>query len=120
MIIKELSKCTEFIAEDKSILRELLNPNKTSLPFNYSLAHACIKPGNKTVPHRLKTSEVYYLLEGSGIMHVEKESAHVHSGVAISIPPNAVQYIHNNGSIDLKFLCMVSPAWKKEDEELLG
>lgn len=118
MIIKKLPKCTEFIARDKSILRELFNPNKTPLPINYSLAHACVKPGDKTLPHRLKTSEVYYILEGSGIMHIDSESKTVCTGDAMFIPPNATQYIHNNGSMDLKFLCIVNPAWKKEDEEL--
>jgi mannose-6-phosphate isomerase-like protein (cupin superfamily) len=37
-------------------------------------------------------------------------------GQAIYIPPNAKQYIRNTGSSDLKFICIVDPAWRKEDE----
>ncbi|MFH1379439.1 MAG: cupin domain-containing protein, partial [bacterium] len=87
MIIKKLSACSQFTAGDKSILREILNPIKTTLPIPYSLAHASVKPGNKTLAHRLKTSEVYYIIEGSGIMHIDNESETVSAGDSIVIPP---------------------------------
>ncbi len=34
----------------------------------------------------------------------------------IVIPPNAKQYIRNIGATDLKFLCIVDPAWCPADE----
>jgi len=37
----------------------------------------------------------------------------------IYIPPNSVQRIKNIGPNDLIFLCIVDPAWKPEDEELV-
>lgn len=119
MFIKDLQDCDEFIAGDNTILRELLHPDKAPLDLRYSLAHAIVKPGDTSQPHRLKTSEVYYILEGEGRMTINSETADVGPGQAIYIPPMATQYIQNTGSIDLKFICIVDPAWRVEDEEVL-
>jgi len=119
MLIKDLKKCEEIIAGDNSILKELLNPLKDKIITNYSLAHAKVKPGEITFAHRLKSSEVYYILEGKGEMHIDNEKEKVFTGQAIYIPPNSVQRIKNIGISDLVFLCIVDPAWKPEDEELV-
>jgi mannose-6-phosphate isomerase-like protein (cupin superfamily) len=119
MFIKDLKNCKEFIAGDNSILRELLHPDKADLNLRYSLAHAVVKPGQTTQPHKLKVSEVYYILEGEGLMHIENEEAKVSPGQAIYIPPNSRQFIQNTGDKDLKFLCIVDPAWRVEYEEVL-
>ncbi len=117
MYIKELKNCEEFIAGDKTVLRELLHADKIpDAGFRYSLAHATVKTGESSTPHALKTSEVYYILEGEGEMHIDDESEKVNTGQVIVIPPNAKQYIKNIGDGDLKFLCIVDPAWRKEDE----
>ena len=119
MLVKDLNDCKEFLAGDKTILKELLHPGKEDLRLHYSLAHATLKKGEVSTPHRLKTSEVYYILNGEGIMHIDEETKRVYPGQVIYIPPNAKQYIENTGTLDLKFLCIVDPAWKKEDEEIL-
>lgn len=119
MFIRQLKNCSEFIAGDVSYLRELLNAKTDKRAYRYSLAHVVVKPYTKTMPHALKTSEVYYILEGCGRMHVGDEAAEVTAGCAIDIPPNAVQYIENTGSCDLAFLCIVDPAWCAEDEKIL-
>jgi mannose-6-phosphate isomerase-like protein (cupin superfamily) len=80
MFIRELKDCEEFIAGDNCTLREILHPDKENLALRYSLAHAIVKPGDTTWRHRLKTSEVYYILEGEGVMHIENENAPVRSG----------------------------------------
>ena len=120
MIIKDLQDCEEFIGGDNTLLREILRPDKADLQLRYSLAHAVVKPGQTSHPHKLKTSsEVYYILEGYGVMHIGDESARVRAGQAIYIPPGSVQFIENVGESDLKFLCMVDPAWAAEDEVVL-
>lgn len=119
MLIKDVQKCEEFIAGDNAILRELLHPDKEDLKLRYSLAHATIRQGETSYRHRLKHSEVYYILEGEGMMYIDNESVKVLPGQAIYIPPNAIQCIRNTGQDDLKFLCIVDPAWRPEDEEAL-
>ena len=119
MFIRDLRDCEAFTAGDNSVLRELLHPDKADLKLGYSLAHAVVKRHEKTQPHRLRTSEVYYILKGGGIMHIDSETAGVVPGQAVYIPPYSVQYIENTGDEDLKFLCIVDPAWRPEDEEVL-
>ena len=35
------------------------------------------------------------------------------------VPPNSKQFIENIGSNKLRFLCIVEPAWKADDDEIL-
>jgi mannose-6-phosphate isomerase-like protein (cupin superfamily) len=119
MFIRELEDCKQFIAGDKCELREILHPDKEDLALRYSLAHAVVKPGDTTWAHRLKTSEVYFILNGEGTMHINDTSAPVRPGSTIYIPPLAKQRITNSGKTDLEFICIVDPAWRKEDEEIL-
>ncbi len=119
MIIKDLSKCEYFTSEDKTYLCELLHPAGEKVDLPYSIAHAIVKPGNESLPHRLKTSsEVYFILEGEGDVHIGEEHALVGPGRAILIPPGSWQHIRNIGTVDLKFLCIVHPMWHAEDEEV--
>lgn len=118
MFIRHLKDCKEFIGGDNSVLREFLHPQKAGLKINYSLAQAVVSAGKITKPHKLKSCEVYYILEGEGLMHVDNESEKVSAGCAVYIPQQASQYIENTGSCDLKFLCIVEPAWQAEDEKV--
>ncbi len=117
MFVIDQKDCEEFIAGDGSILRELLHPDKAELAIRFSLARARVKPGQTTLRHRLKTAEVYYIVEGGGTISIDGESRNVREGQAIYIPPLSWQSIHNPGPKDLIFLCMVDPAWRREDEE---
>ena len=118
MFVKYLKDCRQFIAGDDSILRELLHPEKNGLQIRYSLAHAKIQPGHKTRPHKLKSAEVYYIISGHGLMHIDDQSSQVGPDCAVYIPPDSTQYIENTGTSDLKFLCIVDPPWKEKDEEV--
>jgi mannose-6-phosphate isomerase-like protein (cupin superfamily) len=43
----------------------------------------------------------------------------VRPGSTVCIPPLAKQSITNSGRTDLRFICIVDPAWRREDEEVL-
>ena len=119
MFIRNLNDCPEFTAGDNCRLREVLHPDKADLAHRYSLAHAAVAPGQTTWLHALKTSEVYYILSGAGVMHIDGERAAVRPGDTVYIPPRAKQQITNTGGTDLLFLCIVDPAWRSEDEEIV-
>ena len=119
MIVKDVGDLEPIIAADGSRLREILHPDRDEAAVGYSLAIAAVRPGESTSPHRLASSEVYYLVSGAGRMHVDDDVATVHAGNAVYIPAGSVQWIENTGRIDLSFLCIVEPAWKREDEEVL-
>lgn len=116
MLVQKLSNCDEFLAGDSTRLRELLHPDKQPLALRYSLAHATLPVGETSQPHSLKTSEVYYILSGKGEMHIGDETQLVEPGDAVYIPPQARQFIANCGSEPLIFICIVDPAWRREDE----
>ncbi|HUV66018.1 MAG TPA: cupin domain-containing protein [Sedimentisphaerales bacterium] len=119
MFVRRLEDCREFVAADGSVLRELLHARTQPVQIRYSLAHAKVNPGQSTLLHRLISSEVYYILAGRGMMHIDREVSPVGPGCAVYIPPGAMQSIENVGDTDLVFLCIVDPAWRAEDEEVL-
>ena len=122
MLVWRLEKLKEIIAIDDTILREIINPlhDDRNLKLGYSIAHAIVKPGNASLSHRIKTSsEIYYILKGSGRMYVDEESEDVGPSDTIYVRPDAIQYIENTGDADLVFLCIVYPSWRAEDEELV-
>ncbi|KXH70551.1 MAG: hypothetical protein AM326_04085 [Candidatus Thorarchaeota archaeon SMTZ-45] len=122
MIVKKLNDLKEIIALDGTIIREMLNPKHDTIPLHigYSLAHATLPPKKCSLSHRFKTaSEVYYILKGEGMMHIDDETQRVGPGDTIYIPPKAVQSIENTGEINLEFLCIVYPEWQPDAEELV-
>lgn len=120
MFIRDLKDRPEFLAGDGTVLRELFNPLTDGLNLRYSFAHARLAPGLTSLLHRLSTSEVYYILEGEGLMEIDGETRRVTPGQAVYIPPGAAQRITSTGDTELVFVCMVDPAWRVEDEEIMG
>jgi mannose-6-phosphate isomerase-like protein (cupin superfamily) len=120
MLVRSVPDGFHFQALDQTTICELLHPDQENLDIPYSLAHALLKPGAASLPHFLKqSSEVCFILEGQGIMHIDDETSPVGPGQAVYIPPGSKQYIQNIGTNDLKFLCIVHPMWRKDDEVIM-
>lgn len=119
MLITTLKDCQEFLAGDHTLLRELLHPARGPGQIRYSLAHGRLEPGKRSKLHRLASAEVYYFLAGCGVMRIGEETALVEAGTALYVPPGAAQCLENSGTATIEFLCLVDPAWRREDEELL-
>ncbi len=117
MNIRELKDVPEITAGDGVLLRELWNPNsQPEFAARYSLAVARLSPGRSSKPHHLSTHELYLILSGVGVMHIEDESEEVTPGCAIEIPAGSRQWLENIGSSALTFVCIVDPGWRPEDE----
>jgi mannose-6-phosphate isomerase-like protein (cupin superfamily) len=119
MIVKDVAEVMPMVAGDETELRELLHPDRDDVELRYSLACAVVKPGKRSLRHRLEFAEVYYIIFGSAAMHVADEVEHIHAGHCVYIPPGSEQWIENIGRIDLAFLCVVDPPWKAEHETVL-
>ncbi|OPY37406.1 MAG: Cupin domain protein [Methanoregula sp. PtaU1.Bin051] len=122
MLIRHTDDCPHRRVMDASLLCELLHPEHVSGAgkAGCSIAHAVVPAGESTLPHRLRTStEIYYILSGTGRMRIGGEVKEVGPGHIVMIPPLAVQHIENTGTADLCFLCIVAPPWRGEDEELV-
>ena len=52
-------------------------------------------------------------------MNIDDESFSVKKDDSVYVPPMSEQFMENTGPSDLKFLCIVDPAWKAEDEKIL-
>jgi len=118
MLVKNTKEVPHFIAGDKTIIRELLHPKNEVVDINYSIAHASVLEGEASLPHALTSSEVYYILQGSGQVFIDDSTKQVQTGDIVFVPPKATQYIKNTGEGVLSFLCIVEPFWTAASEHI--
>jgi len=105
--------------KDGSTIRELMHPT-SSIAEKQSLAEALVAPGEVTLMHyHQKTEELYFIIQGKGLMMLGDEHFEVTEGDTVCIKPGVRHHIKNLGSDDLKFLCCCSPAYCHEDTYLL-
>jgi mannose-6-phosphate isomerase-like protein (cupin superfamily) len=116
MLIKHEKDCPEIIANDGCRLRELLHPDRDPAALSYSLAIAYVDPGKSTYPHYLRQTEVYLIMQGIGVMHIEDETQEVHEDDVVVIPREKKQWIENIGQNVLVFAAIVNPPWRAEDD----
>ncbi len=121
MRIKSLMNSKKVVAGDGVHLRELVNPvNDEGFTGHYSLAEGILLAGKVSKKHRMKTHELYFVVDGTAVIHIAEEEAVIQQGDAVEVPPGAVQWVDNSeGSEPFVFLCIVDPAWRSGDEEIL-
>jgi len=119
MTIKKLLDIEVLDGGEGTKIRQIFHPHNTLNGIRYSISHSELKPGKKSKLHKLKTSEVYYILQGEGNLQIDDIIFKVLKDQTIYIPPHSKQFIENTGKDELKFLCIVDPAWKHEDETIL-
>jgi mannose-6-phosphate isomerase-like protein (cupin superfamily) len=120
-IIRAIADCPHLKVADNSLLCELFHPCRPGpeLLLGCSIAHVQVLEGEKTLPHRLLTSsEVYFIIAGKATVYIDNKGYPVQEGQGVYIPPGSVQYIENPGDTTLIFLAIVSPPWRREDEEI--
>ncbi len=116
-MLKKFSDSICFEAGDLTHLRELLHPANDGVQTSFSLAHAYLEAGEKSLPHRLyKSSETYFILEGNGILVMDGSEFVLEPNDTFFVPPNALQSVENTGKTRLSFVCIVSPPWTPDDE----
>lgn len=119
MSIQKKSEIPSFDGIEGTEIRQFFDPKNTLNGIRFSLAHFTLKQGKRSQRHKLQSSEIYYILEGDGILKVNDESIEVKKDDSVFISPNSEQFIENTGQTDLVFLCIVDPAWKSKDETIL-
>ena len=96
MIVRDLENSEKIIGEEGTIICDLINPWHVKNGIRYSMSHVTLSLDKSSKLHKMKTTEVYYIL-GEGMMHINNESKKVRSGQAIFISPNSKQYVENTG-----------------------
>ena len=118
MDVRNLDRVPAFTTKDGSEIRELL-AYRNSCIRNQTLAEARLPPGGSTAPHHhVRTEEIYYLIEGVGLMCVDQQTQAVGPGDAIAIPAGSSHQITNTGGGILRFLCCCAPGYEHEDTVL--
>jgi mannose-6-phosphate isomerase-like protein (cupin superfamily) len=110
---------TPYTTKDASQIRELMHPAHHGSQ-QQSLAEAIVQPGKSTTRHRhLKSEELYFILQGEGLMTLGDEKFEVRVQDTVCIPPGTPHCIKNTGDKPLHILCACSPPYSHEDTELL-
>lgn len=113
MVINQLSLQQPFITKDGSTIRSILD--RTNAPVEkQSLAEANVPTGASTQRHHHKlTEEIYFILEGHGVMEIDGEVRDIAKGDAILIPAGSWHQI--TAAEHLRFLCCCAPPYSHED-----
>ncbi|AFS83007.1 cupin domain-containing protein [Candidatus Nitrosopumilus sediminis] len=119
MSLRKNSEINYIEGNEGTKIKQYFHPHNTLNGINYSLAQFTLEPGKKSKLHKIKSSEIYYILEGTGNIMIEGEKHVLQKDDSVYVPPNAKQFIENLGTENLRFLCIVEPAWKSDDEMLL-
>jgi len=119
MSLRKNSEIDSIEGNEGTKIKQYFHPHNTLNGINYSLAQFTLDPGKKSKIHKIKSSEIYYILEGSGNLVIEGEKHVLQKDDSAYVPPNAKQFIENSGTSYLRFLCIAEPAWKASDEILL-
>jgi mannose-6-phosphate isomerase-like protein (cupin superfamily) len=84
-----------------------------------SLAEEVLPPGCVVTPHRHRQiEEIYYVVEGRGLMTVGDEVREVEAGDAIYVPRGHRHTLENTGSEAIRLILVCGPAFFYEDEVL--
>ena len=103
----------------EDITSYLLASPRTSDAKHLTATVVEIKPGGHQRIHSHIPEQIYYILEGRGLMTVGDQKAHVGSGDCIFIPSGAPHGLENDGDVLLRYFSAASPSFDREQLESL-
>jgi mannose-6-phosphate isomerase-like protein (cupin superfamily) len=115
MLIVNRNKTKIIGAPHGSEIRPLID--RTTSPINQcSLAEEILPPGASVTPHHHEViEEIYYVIEGEGVMRIDDEEREVGAGDAVYIPRFSRHTLTNTGNGPMKILLICGPAFFYED-----
>lgn len=118
MIIVNRQRAAVINTPHGSEIRPLIDRTTASIT-RCSLAEEILLPGQTVTPHRHREiEEVYYIVEGRGVMTVGDEQREIAAGDAVFIPRGHRHTLANTGTEPIKLLLVCGPAFFYEDEVL--
>lgn len=117
--LRKNSEIKEIVGNEGTKIFQYFHPHNTLDKIRYSLARFKIEHGAKSLRHKLKSSEIYYILNGDAELYIEGTKYIMTKNDSAYVPPMSEQFIKNIGTGDLEFLCIVEPSWKQGDEIIL-
>ncbi len=119
MSLRKNSEIKSIQGNEGTRIKQYFHPHNTLNGISYSIAQFTLEQGKKSKLHKISSSEIYYILKGSGSLRINDETHMLEKDDSAYVPPNSKQFIKNTGTGDLIFLCIVEPAWEADDEILL-
>ena len=115
MTIVKRDQVQPFCDDDGAIIRELAAPSNSALQ-RLSVAEIVIKAGGEASVHYHKEiEEVYHIVRGSGVMHLDGRPQQVGPGDTIIILPGTRHQLQNTGHSDLLMIVICSPPFSVQD-----
>jgi len=115
MRIIERDKIEPFIGDDGVIICELAAPGNSPLT-RHSLAEIRHPPGTSSQEHyHTEAEEVYYVLEGHGVICVDGEVQDIGPGDVVAIIPGQWHKVWQAGEGDLVLLVTCVPAYAVDE-----
>jgi mannose-6-phosphate isomerase-like protein (cupin superfamily) len=102
-----------------NIVSYLLVSALTGSSKNMAITLVEMEPGGIQQVHAHEPEQMYYILEGSGIMTVDDEQRPVQAGDCIFFPSLARHGLENTGGTVLRYLSAGSPSFTREQCEHL-
>ena len=116
MKIVNIQECQDFVAPDKAVAKEFMSPRVSGLK-NMSIAQITIPAGVEVTKHyHLESEEVYHIVSGAGIMHLDGKESPITVGQAVAIKVGQWHSIRNESDKPLVMIVTCSPPWKPEDQ----
>ena len=99
------------------LVKELLKPDNSDIR-QLSIALITVEPRMAAIPHKhAVTEEVYYILEGEGIVTIDDAQYRLRRGHAVYIPDGCLHQIANTGATTLSLLTVNAPPYDPSDVE---
>ena len=118
MIITNRDRANIIKTRHGSEIRPLIDRTTAGIT-RCSLAEEVLLPGQSVTPHHHREiEEVYYIVEGRGVMTVGDEQREIAAGDAVFIPRGHRHTLANTGTEPIKLLLVCGPAFFYEDEVL--
>lgn len=110
-------KGTEFPAG--RLTRVIVGPRAPVEARNFVMGYVTIYPGGSVPLHSHEQEEVYLIVTGEGIMHVNNEKENVGPGSYIYIRPNSTHMLENTSGENMIMVFCYAPKsvvdhWQKE------
>lgn len=118
MIVLKKHTAPRYIRKE-GITSYLLASPRTSDAEHLTTTVVAIRAGGQQRIHSHAPEQVYYILEGSGLMTVADETAHVSPGDCIFIPPRAAHGLKNDSQVLLRYFSAAAPSFGREQLESL-
>ena len=90
----------------------LLASPRTSSAEHLTTTLAVIQPGGEQRIHSHRPEQVYFILEGSGLMTVGGKTQRVGPGDCILIPSGQPHGLKNDGGVTLRYFSAAAPAYE--------